>query len=205
MHEDPTQDRGPWLETASGNRFWLLDPKPEEVHLWDVATHLSNICRFGGMLDTNEFYSVAQHSVLVSLDVQDPAHALQGLFHDAAEAYCLDIPRPLKRVLTGYKAIETRIAEAVALRLGRPPTWLTTGLPVDVHRSDNRVLLAERRDLRVQSGFQWGIDEEAAQLGVFSRSPLEAFRWFVERAIQLGIPAYEFRRPAVLPAQEGRV
>ena len=55
---------GDFIQTYSGIEFYPLDPRIEEVKLLDIAHALSNICRFTG--HCNEFYSVAQHSVLVS-------------------------------------------------------------------------------------------------------------------------------------------
>ena len=78
--------------TASGLGFDPEDPKPEAIVIEDIAHALSNICRFGG--HTGSFYSVAQHSVLVSLHT-NAKFARAGLMHDASEAYIGDIIRPV--------------------------------------------------------------------------------------------------------------
>lgn len=90
---------GPWIGMANGRRFWPLDPRADEVDLADIATALGNLCRFGGRID--EFYSVAQHSVWVAHEVEreHPELALHALLHDAAEAYCGDMVRPLKPLM----------------------------------------------------------------------------------------------------------
>lgn len=121
---------GGWIQTASGRQFWPLDPRIEDVHPPDIIDHLSKICRFAGAC--RKFYSVAQHSVLVSEIVQEigrepdcsgggagggggsgaggfsPMQRLQaalvGLWHDAAEAYIGDITRPFKRHLYACEA-----------------------------------------------------------------------------------------------------
>ena len=81
-----------WIQTYTKKKFDLLDPKPEMVCIEDVAHHLSNVCRFSGAC--SEFYSVAQHSVLVS-EVCSPDSAVWGLLHDAGEAYYGDIVTPI--------------------------------------------------------------------------------------------------------------
>ena len=58
--------------------------------------------RYYGQLDKEKFYSVAEHSVLVSrmaeLDGDDEA-VLPGLFHDAHEAYTGDVASPQKDMI----------------------------------------------------------------------------------------------------------
>lgn len=141
---------GDWMQTASGRRFYPLDPRPEEVHLEDIAAALSRLCRFGG--HCRAFYSIAQHSVLVSLACA-PEDALAGLLHDAAEAYVGDMIRPLKRHpnLRAYCNIEEEIRAAIwwRFRLGRAgaPWEDRFALPASVKHADEVLLATEARDL----------------------------------------------------------
>ena len=95
-HEVP--EHGSWLQTASGRAFDLLNPSPADVDFDDISLALSRVPRFGG--HTRRPYSVAQHSVLVAELLESAGHpghvVLQGLLHDATEAYVMDLPRPLK-------------------------------------------------------------------------------------------------------------
>ncbi len=85
--------------TYSGTLFYPLDPRPEEVHLADIAQALSNCCRWTGHV--RQFYSVAQHAVMVSeiVEAVAPHLALAALHHDSAEAYLADICSPTKQFL----------------------------------------------------------------------------------------------------------
>lgn len=111
------------IETATGNYVDLLNFNEHDVDINDIATSLSNICRFNGHLPS--FYSVAEHSVRVSWWLQDNGfsalEALTGLLHDAAEAYVGDMMRPLKRIpelQAVFKPIEDRVMEGIHNALG---------------------------------------------------------------------------------------
>lgn len=144
-------DRGPCIQVASGRLFYLLDPRPNEIHIEDISAHLSKLTRFTGA--TSDFYSVAQHSVICSYLVP-PEHALTALLHDASEAYTNDISRPMKVALDTLapgvlKRIEERLEHAVAARYG-----LTFPFPPCVKEADNVALSTERRDL-MRPGHDW--------------------------------------------------
>jgi hypothetical protein len=102
---------GPVIETYTGGRFRPFEPRPADVRLLDIAAGLAHTCRFGG--HCQQFYSVAQHSLHVSREFDDPRLQLLALFHDAGEAYLGDIPRPIKAELDRMETVEAAIREAV--------------------------------------------------------------------------------------------
>ena len=168
---------GNWMQTYSGRRYYPGDPRPDDVVIEDIAHALSMLCRFGG--HCSRFYSVAEHSVLVSM-VVPREHALQGLLHDATEAYCVDVPRPLKRQLSNYAEIEQRNRLAVAARFG-----LAVDLPECVHVADNDVLLAERDALFDRAAGTWSIPGTPAQVGIVGWAPPMACSLFMQRYREL--------------------
>lgn len=135
---------GDFMQTFTGRKYWPMDPRPHEIYIEDIAHSLSLQCRYAG--HCIKFYSVAEHSVLIARHLaatRAPEVALAGLLHDAPEAYCVDIPRPLKPYLTNYRAIEQDNWLAIAARFGLPKE-----LPREVHDADNRIIADELVNLR---------------------------------------------------------
>lgn len=131
---------GDFIGTYSGGRFWPLDPRPEDVRIEDIAHALSMVCRFTG--HCARFYSVAEHSVLVSR--LTPTDTLAGLLHDAAEAYVADVSSPVKRSeeFAAYRDIEDRIQRVIFARFGLAPD-----ISEDVHLTDRLLGAGEARVL----------------------------------------------------------
>lgn len=128
--------RGDFMQTYTGRQFWPLDPRPEEVDIRDIAHSLSLQCRFAG--HCRRFYSVAEHSTLMARWLRGKHGvevALWGLLHDASEAYLVDVPRPVKPHLAGYRAAEDSVMRAICERFG-----LECEMPSEVHDADNRIL-----------------------------------------------------------------
>lgn len=175
---------GDWYQTSTGTVFWPEDPRPEEVRIEDIAHHLAHICRFGGA--TKTFYSVAQHSVLVSRIVS-PDLAFAGLMHDAAEAYLGDVVRPLKYALPDYRAIETRVEAVIEAAFGLD---LTDGERAEIKRADNIALVTERRDLlAVQVPLPWAVQCAPLPDRIEALESFQASVQFRLRFIELGGPA----------------
>lgn len=172
---DPAAGRhGQWMQTFTGRPFWPLDPRPDEIHIEDIAHALSLQCRYAG--HCRRFYSVAEHCVLLAIHVP-PAFKLWALLHDAAEAYLTDIPRPLKGDLGGYAALEDRVMAAVCARFGLSPD-----MPAIVHECDGRIISDERANLSA-SVLPWSAQPEP--LGVTLRY------WSPEQAERAFLHAYE--------------
>lgn len=79
------------IATFTGRLVNPLNLKDSDIDILDIAHSLAMTCRYRG--HCTSFYSVAQHSVLVSRMV--PCR-LRALLHDAAEAYLCNIPGPEK-------------------------------------------------------------------------------------------------------------
>jgi len=136
-----------WIQTYSGIHFSPFNPKMVHLQIGDIAHHLSLQCRFSGAV--RSFYSVAQHSVLVSQKV--PAeYALWGLLHDAAEAYLGDMAKPFKINMPWFRMVETDIMEVVAKKYK-----LSWPEPPEVKMADVRLLFTERRDLMSPDSAVW--------------------------------------------------
>lgn len=118
--KNSTGCRGHTIKTASGDYFDFINPNSEDVKIYDIAIGLSKICRFGGQLPDDKFYSVAEHSLLclelASRDgITDKGILGAILLHDATEAYCGDVVKPLKNLMgQAYTDIEKRIENAIS-------------------------------------------------------------------------------------------
>lgn len=194
-----------WLQTASGRLVCVTAPDPKDICIEDIAHALGNLCRFGGHV--RSFYSVAEHSVLVSRIAEREARipfssgaagstwGLYGLLHDAAEAYLQDIIRPVKRNIgPSYDVLERRMLRAISVRFNLPTMGFN--LPTMAWYEDQRVvwadrvaLMTERRDLLVPTGSTWSEDTDGvpacSYLNVVPLSPDGARRAFLNRFMEL--------------------
>ena len=176
---------GPYLQTVSGRRVNPFDPDPDQLDPGDIANALANVCRFGG--HCRPFYSVAQHSVIVSELVEarggDAEDAFAALMHDATEAYLGDMPHPIKHrspLGAAFKAAEEHLEHAIRDRFGIRPD-----VP-EIKRADRALLATERRAF---SGESWHWPEldgvEPLELELEAWPPDHAARAFAERFAQL--------------------
>lgn len=163
----------------SGNYWNYLTPETSIITIDDIAHGLANESRYNGQ--TSDFYSVAQHSVWVSLLVQ-PEHAMAALLHDCNEAVMKDIMKPLKRLLPDYCALEQKSEAAILSRFG-----ITLPLDPSIKRADMIMLATEKRDLMpVNSGYQFDCgDIKPISDYIVPMPPRVAKAWFLERYHEL--------------------
>jgi hypothetical protein len=142
---------GSWMRTFTGKRFYPLDLRIDDFDILDIAHSLSMLCRYAG--HCQQFYSVAQHSVLVANQLPDHLK-LWGLLHDASEAYCVDVPRPLKVLLSDYMDIEDRVMRMIAKKFDLPGR-----MPAEVKRIDTAILNDESLLLLGVKPGEWQLEE----------------------------------------------
>lgn len=144
--------KGDWFQTLYGGVIYPLDPLPEEIDISTIAGALAKLCRYGG--HCSRFFSVAEHPLLVAEAA--PEHLkLEALLHNASEACLVDVPRPIKRYLTGYhKAEERRLLQVIFERFG-----LVYPVPKEIRHIDYLILVDEREQNMAKAPRDWGIDD----------------------------------------------
>ena len=122
-----------------------LDYLPDDAFNINVIAHaLSNICRYTG--HTYRFYSVAQHSVLVS-HVLPEEFQLAGLLHDIGEAFVGDLASPVKKDMPTFKALEAKIVQRLCDLADLPYITLEMLEHPQVRNADYRMLATEKKYL----------------------------------------------------------
>ncbi len=135
------EDRGPWIATHSGAKFYIAEMNLCDIPLEDIAHALSMNCRYNGHIDRH--YSVAEHSVAVCMILRDMGADLAtqraGLLHDLSEAFVPDIPRPFKVCITGFQEYEEQLL-------------LEAGIEYDFwYPFDERILYVDRNIVRSEA------------------------------------------------------
>lgn len=182
---------GNTIRLRSGRYLNLADPRPDQFAFSDIAGALSKICRFGGQIE--RFYSVAEHCIhccdLARREGQNLDTQAAALMHDAAEAFCGDVVKPLKILLPHYPEIERRVQTAIAekylIDFGRERFY--------VEEIDHSVLIAERNALFFRDSVSWTGEESVRHVEIecFCMSPPEAEQVFTLRARQIGLDVKE--------------
>jgi 5'-deoxynucleotidase YfbR-like HD superfamily hydrolase len=183
-----TEDLGPSITCfPSGRKFYLDSP------VWDVsdmAWALGMMCRYGGHV--RHFYSVAEHSVMVSilmeeLKLGDP---FEGLMHDGHESIIIDMLSPWKTRMPEYKKIEHTLETDLRNNF-KLPAETTFGC----HTADSLALYIESWFLKADRGadMKAKVDckRQAMELvekrgwRIVSLSPAEATAAFLKRYTEL--------------------
>lgn len=179
-----------WIDTKSRKIVNFLNIEHGSIRMDDIATGLSNTCRFAGQIE--EFYSVAEHSVLVYRYCKSKLSGLSpdlflsvlcsALMHDAPEAYLGDVTTPLKMLCPGFKIIESELEGVVRDTFG-----LET--PFDHHMiktADRALFEIERFEFR--GGMEYETKcELPGNLMIRNLSPFAAKVEFLACVKELGI------------------
>lgn len=145
------------IRTYSGEYIDVVQIKPEQIFIEDIAISLSRICRFGNY--TKRFYSVAEHSIWcynkgVELYPDDTALHLRLLLHDAHEAYLGDWVTPMVDAIDNlYPKFKEAVEVVKRLVQGAINTRFGIKCPLDDQRVKeiDRMALEEEWETKVLS------------------------------------------------------
>lgn len=190
-----------WMETQSGLRFDPLAEEPEYL-LSDLIWGCARNCRYGGQIkESVDYYSVAEHQVLMTRRVMQrpekflPPHVLRSekaymralrtiACHDLHEGLVGDMTRPMKKRNPEFCVLEDGFAAKVAQRFG-----FDFPLPDFVKELDNRILVDERRQALNPSKNTWatdGLEPLGVPLGFWP--PAFAAAMYTQLLIELDVP-----------------
>lgn len=179
----------PWLQTASGAAYDLLNPDPQSITLGDTAHALARICRYTGHV--SRFYSVAQHCVQGARALRSRGEhvGIQRAFllHDAHEAVTGDVASPIKRCLgETWRSFERTHEIAFRTRFVVP-----RDMPEAIKAMDLAMLETERRALLGPSprplGDGWPVVEPVEDLVIYPWIPAVAEAEFLIEAARLEV------------------
>ena len=137
---------------------------------------------------------VAEHSILLTRYFRQKGASLTtqlwALLHDASEAYLVDVPRPVKPFLSGYKDAEVRVMRAICDRFDLP-----RGMPGEVHAADGAIIADERFNM-APCATEWAAT--GSGLGVYLRNwtPDVAEAEFLDEFHRIQRARQEVRRAA---------
>ncbi len=170
----------PWIITYEGHKFNYRDDAIDTIDIADIAHALSNNCRYTGHV--KRFYSVAEHCVWASTIVP-PQFALEGLLHDASEAYLSDMASPVKQFLVDYKTEEDKIMARIARKFNLAEGFHK--LP-EIKLADLRMLKSEAKALmRNVVDEEWGFADVEPGVQPHCFSPDAAKMMFLMRYMEL--------------------
>ena len=183
--------------TASGFAIDLAAPDATGLPIEDVARALAYEPRWRGA--TRQFYSVAEHSVLVSSLVPSRL-AYDALFHDVLEFLTGDMSSPMKAHL-GRDELKAKLAPIEAALA----QWFGYGVDDPaVKRADLIAMATELRDLLPPAWMDWGHLPDPAVEKIAPVGPERAYDLFLARYEEVRHLARRPRAPRLASARRAR-
>jgi len=179
-----------WIQTYTGRKFDVMNPRAEDVSFIDIAHALAHQARFNG--HTKQFYSVAHHCVIMSREIP-PEFALYALLHDAAEAYIGDMPHPVKQLFPAFSKLEGTILDAVfkAAGIQSLDSNYEDRMAAEIGLYDRRMLLTERQQLMGEPPEPWAVDGlgiEPIDIRISCEPDFEIYKGrYLRRLVELGV------------------
>ena len=177
---------GGWIQLYNSEYFDFIKTTYHNISIETIAHSLSMQCRYNG--HCNSFYSVGEHSVLVSdrvyeLSNGDALCSLYALLHDASEAIICDIPRPLKTLhshdMSWYREEEDNIQHNLIVQfIGNFGFSVAKKF---TKQADFELLATEKKQIMSEAPLDWGYLPEPLDIGIECLDPSTVKQVFLDK------------------------
>ena len=153
---------------ASGQLINPYNLKREDFDPRIIAQTLSRVCRFWSQ--TSEFYSVAQHCLIMESLFDDENLKKWAMIHEVFEGLTgMDVPTPIKHSpqMESYRVAEDRALEQAAETFNLEPP-----MPQKVKMMDKRLMVTEALRFMNTTNYNWTSIAKPLPLSVIGR-PME--------------------------------
>lgn len=150
---------------ASGSMINPYDLKEEDFDPKIIAQTLSRVCRFWSQ--TSEFYSVAQHCLVMEALFDSVELKKWAMIHEVFEGLTgMDIPTPIKHSseMENYRIAEDKAIEQAAIIFKLSPS-----IPKKVKRMDKRLMVTEALRFMNTANFNWSTIAKPLPLSIIGK------------------------------------
>lgn len=174
-----------WAMCHSGKHVLPFELKLGDIVIDDIAHALAMQVRYNGHVE--RLYTVGEHCIRICdalfRDHGNHTLALQGLLHDAGEAYTGDFTRPVKNSLRDVgqtlKAAEDRNEEVIFQTFGVDHSEQTDAIVKDY---DRRIIVDEKEALfGPNKPWDWDLKPLDVPIIGFSGDCYGAYNWHPQR------------------------
>ena len=178
--------------TFTGREIDFDNFNENDVHLEDIAHHLSRLQRSCGSLPMDISYTVGEHCISLVKHFQKVGKISRLglrmlLLHDASEAYMADLPSPVKYRLPDYVEMESNIQRTIYKKLLNVDTDV---LSDNLKTYDKRIYLDEVASLEPRNYIKvlQGSEYQPLNCRIYhSHHPSTVKQCFLTLAKELGI------------------
>lgn len=187
-----------YVSTYSGQQLYPLAPDADQINIEDIVHGLANQACFHGQ--TSDFYSLAQHSLLVASLVPVQLK-LAALLHDAAAAYFGEMAPSVRQLLPEFCIIEKRVMAAIGERFA-----VSDFAAPAIKRAHQIAQATEYRDVRPHSALGQVAQGRLAPIPrrIEFMSPDEAKDQFMELFGELTRQNNPWKPPPAVCREDGR-
>ncbi len=197
-------DRGPWMQTSLGGRWYPTDPRMDELSMSNIANGLATEYRYGGQADIHHLITVAEHTwklwyyVMSVMPTAEVCYTVSGswgtwgrrrtllafamLLHDGSEGMgWKDMARAVKAAIGwAYKGREKQTQEMIWRKHGMQRFISDPVIADAIHELDDRIIANEYPVTMRHKNQPWAYRTPLPGIAIDCWPPVEAKKRWID-------------------------